>query len=260
VRRFLMRYKWIGSVVLVLGLMPLWLPAQTYTPIPFIKSQWFTSSGAPAAGYKLCTYAAGTTTPATTYSTSGGSSNTNPVTLDTAGRASIFLAASSYKFILYAPGTGNTCNGQDVGAAVWTVDSITGVAPTRAVQAFGTTSSPTCSMGGINSFIGPGSGVVSTTSTSVPLYISPIASSVSSLGVIIHGAGVPGSESAAFTIQKNGVDTALTCTIGPSGTVCSDSTHSLTLATGDTLGLKLNCSGGGSALTGAISTSVLISQ
>lgn len=118
--------------------------AQTAAPMPFVKSQFFTTAGVPAAGYKVCTYAAGTTTPATTYQDSNQSaSNVNPVTLDAGGRANIFLGPSSYKLILYASGTGNTCNGVSVGAAVWTEDNISVVglsAGERIVGAYSTVS------------------------------------------------------------------------------------------------------------------------
>lgn len=99
--------------------------------MPFVKAQFFTDSGVRAAGYKMCTYAAGTTTPLSTYSTAADAiAGTNPIapprTLDSAGRIDQFLGTSSYKIILYAPTPTNvnTCNGVGVGAAVWTEDNI----------------------------------------------------------------------------------------------------------------------------------------
>lgn len=66
--------------------------------------QFFTNNGKPLTGGKLYTYAAGTTTPATTYTSSSGSTpNSNPIVLDSAGRVSgeIWLTAgSAYKFVL----------------------------------------------------------------------------------------------------------------------------------------------------------------
>ena len=51
--------------------------------------QFFTDSGDPLSGGKLFTYAAGTTTPLTTYTSSSGSTpNTNPIILNAAGRLS----------------------------------------------------------------------------------------------------------------------------------------------------------------------------
>lgn len=67
-------------------------------------AQFFDNNGVPLAGGLVYTYAAGTTTPVVTYtSSSGGTSNTNPIVLDSAGRtpAQIWLTAgSSYKFVL----------------------------------------------------------------------------------------------------------------------------------------------------------------
>lgn len=71
--------------------------AVLYTP-HFI--QFFDDDGAPCAGCKLYTYAAGTTTPKATYTTAAGNiENANPVVMDASGRATIFLSGA-YKFIL----------------------------------------------------------------------------------------------------------------------------------------------------------------
>jgi hypothetical protein len=70
------------------------------SPVPFL--QFIDANGNPLAGGKLYTYAAGTTTPLATYTTNAGTvSNTNPVILDSAGRASVWLSSSPYKFVLY---------------------------------------------------------------------------------------------------------------------------------------------------------------
>jgi hypothetical protein len=67
-------------------------------------AQFFTNSGVPLSGGLLYTYAAGTTTPAATYTSStGATANSNPIVLDSAGRppSSIWLTTgSSYKFVL----------------------------------------------------------------------------------------------------------------------------------------------------------------
>lgn len=64
-------------------------------------AQFFDNDGEPLAGGKLYTYAAGTTTPKATYTTADGNiENDNPIILDSAGRAKIFLAGS-YKFVLH---------------------------------------------------------------------------------------------------------------------------------------------------------------
>jgi hypothetical protein len=62
--------------------------------------QFFNSNGDPLSGGKLYTYSAGTTTPKATYTNEGGATpNANPVVLDSAGRAVVFLTGS-YKFRL----------------------------------------------------------------------------------------------------------------------------------------------------------------
>lgn len=64
-------------------------------------AQFFDDNGDPLSGGKLYTYAAGTTTPKATYTTAVGSvENTNPIILDSAGRAVLFVDGS-YKFSLY---------------------------------------------------------------------------------------------------------------------------------------------------------------
>lgn len=67
-------------------------------------AQFFDSNGAPLSGGLLYTYAAGTTTPVSTYtSRSGAALNTNPIVLDAAGRtpSEIWLDGGVlYKFVL----------------------------------------------------------------------------------------------------------------------------------------------------------------
>ena len=85
------------------------------SPVPFL--QFFDANGIPLAGGKLYTYAAGTTTPLATYTTYAGTvSNANPVILDSAGRASVWLGAAMYKFVL------NT----SADVLVYTTDNIVG--------------------------------------------------------------------------------------------------------------------------------------
>lgn len=74
------------------------------SPYAGAGAQFFDNNGNPLAGGLIYTYAAGTTTPAATYtSSSGGTANANPIVLDSAGRtpAQIWLTeGSSYKFVL----------------------------------------------------------------------------------------------------------------------------------------------------------------
>ena len=66
--------------------------------------QFFDNNGVPLAGGLIYTYAAGTTTPQATYTTSAGTvAHTNPIVLNSAGRVpggEIWLLPASYKFIL----------------------------------------------------------------------------------------------------------------------------------------------------------------
>ena len=74
-------------------------------PGPFgVGGQFFTSNGLPNNGGFIYTYAAGTTTPQATYTTSSGATpNANPITLSTTGTApqEIWLTAGiAYKFLV----------------------------------------------------------------------------------------------------------------------------------------------------------------
>lgn len=74
------------------------------SPVGGAAAQFFNDSGVPLTGGRLFTYAAGTTTPQVTYtSTYGVTAHTNPIILDSAGRVpggEIWLTATSYKFVL----------------------------------------------------------------------------------------------------------------------------------------------------------------
>jgi hypothetical protein len=73
------------------------------------------SDGNPLNGGKLFAYEAGTSTPQDTYTSSVLTTpNANPVVLDSAGRATIFLSSNSYKFILKT----------SADVTVWTVDNV----------------------------------------------------------------------------------------------------------------------------------------
>ena len=66
------------------------------------KLQFFGTDGLPLVGGKLYTYAAGTTTPIATYTdNTQANQNTNPVILDSAGQASVWLTdTTTYKYVL----------------------------------------------------------------------------------------------------------------------------------------------------------------
>ncbi len=84
--------------------------------LPFVTAKYreFTDNGAPASGYKLYTYEPGTTTNKATYTTADlDVANTNPVVLDSEGRAAVWLSGK-YKFVLKT----------DADVTVWTVDDV----------------------------------------------------------------------------------------------------------------------------------------
>lgn len=80
------------------------MASYTLSPIGGAGSQFFDNSGNVLTGGKLYTYAAGTTTPQTTWTTPAGTiANSNPIVLNSAGRPvnEIWLSwAYSYKFVL----------------------------------------------------------------------------------------------------------------------------------------------------------------
>lgn len=75
------------------------------SPVGGVAAQFFTNTGAVLTGGKLYTYAAGTTSPLPSYTTSAGNvARTNPVVLDAAGRVpdsgEIWILPAAYKFVL----------------------------------------------------------------------------------------------------------------------------------------------------------------
>ena len=98
------------------------------TIIPLPKLQLFTDNGDVAAGYQLFTYEAGTTTKLDTYSDVNLTvPNTNPIILDSAGRATVFLSDASYK-IVFADDTDT----DPPTSPIWTVDGVMGTATSNA--------------------------------------------------------------------------------------------------------------------------------
>lgn len=113
----------------------------TVMPTPAFTA--FDNSGKVISGGKLCTYVAGTTTPATTYNDvdlAVGHANTNPVIADSAGRMTVFLSpGNAYKFVLRTAGTDTTCA---TGSVLWTRDNVTAVPSSSAgVDTLGTAGS-----------------------------------------------------------------------------------------------------------------------
>ena len=108
------------------------------SPVGGAAAQFFNNNGVILSGGKLYTYAAGTTTPQVTYTSSSGvTAHTNPIILDSAGRVpsgEIWINSPPYKFVL------NTST--DV--LIATYDNITGLgAAAYQVQNFTGTGSQT---------------------------------------------------------------------------------------------------------------------
>ena len=105
--------------------------AVNLSPLGGVAGQFFDNNGDPLSGGLLYSYAAGTTTPAATYtSSSGGTAQANPIVLDAAGRVpggEIWLTnGSNYKFVLK--------NSNDI--LIATYDNISGINDTTALLAF----------------------------------------------------------------------------------------------------------------------------
>lgn len=95
---------------------------------PNAKQQFFTNAGAPASGYLLYTYAAGTVTPQATYADRAGAvPNANPIVLDARGEAVVYLTPGVvYDYVLKTPG----------GDTVWTREDVLAGAGNAAEVAF----------------------------------------------------------------------------------------------------------------------------
>jgi hypothetical protein len=103
------------------------------SPVGGVAAQFFTNNGVILSGGKLYTYASGTTTPKTAYTSfSGATAHTNPIILDSAGRVpsgEIWLSASPYKFVLKDSTDvliGTYDNVIGIGAASFQVQNFTG--------------------------------------------------------------------------------------------------------------------------------------
>lgn len=98
------------------------MPTVNLSALAGAGQQFFSNTGTPLTGGKLYSYAAGTTTPQTTYTNAAGSvAHTNPIILDSAGRIATgeiwVVAGQNYKFVL--------TTAADVLLATW--DNITGI-------------------------------------------------------------------------------------------------------------------------------------
>jgi hypothetical protein len=103
------------------------------SPVGGVAAQFFNSDGTVLAGGKIYTYAAGTSTPKTSYTTSAGNiAHANPIILDSAGRVpggEIWLVAGNYKFSVFTSANvliGTYDNISGIGAAEFQVQNFTG--------------------------------------------------------------------------------------------------------------------------------------
>ena len=92
------------------------------TPMPFVKARFFDRCGKPLSGGKVYTYEPRSTTPKVTYTSGNGDTpNTNPITLDAAGQANIYLRGR-YRFITQDSKGVVVEDGEDIGS--WYSDSL----------------------------------------------------------------------------------------------------------------------------------------
>lgn len=91
----------------------------SYALAPYETRIYLDDNGDPLNGGFVYTYVTGSSTPATTYSDSSGTQNTNPIELDSSGRCQIYLnPAVAYKFSV------TDADGNPVG---YTVDPVNAV-------------------------------------------------------------------------------------------------------------------------------------
>jgi hypothetical protein len=103
------------------------------SPVGGAAAQFFTNNGVILSGGKLYSYAAGTTTPQVTYTSSSGvTAHTNPIILDSAGRVpggEIWINSPPYKFVLNTSADvliATYDNITGLGAAAYQVQNFTG--------------------------------------------------------------------------------------------------------------------------------------
>ena len=128
----------------------------TATLLPLAKQQYFDASGNPLSGGKVYTYAAGTSTPQTTYQDAAATiPNANPVILDSRGEAQIFWTGS-YKVTLKT----------SADVTIWTVDNVTATDMAAAIAAAIAANNVTLAAAGGSALVGfqqAGTGAIATT-------------------------------------------------------------------------------------------------
>lgn len=109
--------------------------AAQVTVSPFLnpRTQFLDSTGRPLSGGMVFTYAAGTSTPQATYVDNTGTiQNSNPIFLDSAGSANIWLGVNPYKICVQTAG----------GVQQWCVDSVPGSGSPSILVSITTTAGP----------------------------------------------------------------------------------------------------------------------
>jgi hypothetical protein len=103
------------------------------SPVGGVAAQFFDNNGVMLTGGKLFTYAAGTTTPQVSYTTSAGNvPHSNPIIFDASGRVpggEIWITSQAYKFVLKDAtdvliATYDNISG--IGAAAYQIQNFTG--------------------------------------------------------------------------------------------------------------------------------------
>lgn len=180
--------------------------------------QFFDDNGDPLAGGKLYTYTAGTTTPKATYTDAGGATpNANPVILDSAGRAVIFIDGS-YKFRLETAASVLVREVDNVSAFTTSAVTIDSILPNQSGNAgkFLTTNGATSSWGTVTAG-GPTFGAPINTTSGTAIDITGIASTARQ--IIISFDNVNNSASDNFLLQigdSGGIETT-----GANGVYCA---------------------------------------
>ena len=112
-----------------------------------VGAQFFDNNGVPLSGGKIYSYAAGTTTPLATYtSSSGATAHTNPIILDSGGRVpggEIWnVYTNLYKFVLKTSAEVTLATFDNVGGSFNTSSIIANFTGNGATVAFTLASSP----------------------------------------------------------------------------------------------------------------------
>ena len=135
------------------------LPAASQVPLP--RWQPLDNNGKTVPGGKICTYqTGGFSNPQATYTSAAGNvQNSNPIILDSAGRANVWFGNGlTYRVVFQQPGN-NFCPG--TGATIWTQDGISNAAALALSTFITTLAGPT---GSANvGFLQSGSGAVAET-------------------------------------------------------------------------------------------------